>query len=457
MPKDFFQDMVKVKRAQNSMKGRASAPVKEFVKKVEPEDKIEEDYEDEYEEKYVAPKEPKSDFKKKLKSLEDNYEHKPPVARSSRGLWVVAGVAVVFLFFALSFVFAGANVTVNPRVKDLGLKNKSFSAVKDSISNDLPFDLIALSGEESLKVKGGVEKEVSIKAEGEVIIYNNFSTAPQPLAIDTRLVGSNDKIYKTKTKTTVPGMTKDGKPGTVKVAIYATEPGDSYNSGPLDFNVLGFKGTPKYEKFYARSQGDIKGGLVGKHSMVSEGEKATAVDTLRSSLREKLLSNATETIPAGFVLLKDAVFLNIDEESTGEVSSDGMVPLTLKGTLYGFLFEEKKLTQKIVESNVDKYDGSEVFIPNLKDFAFDLDGQDSASFKNVTKITFNLSGSSKIIWRLDEAKLISDMLGKQKSEFTQVLSSYPNIVTAEVAFHPFWKRSFPEKAKKIKINIIYPE
>ncbi len=455
MPKDFFQDMVKVKRAQNAVKGRASAPMKEFVKKVEPKEEFED--EEDFEEKYVEPQESKSDFKKKLKSLEDTYEHKPQAARSSRGLWGLAVVAVLFLFFALSFVFAGANVTVNPRVKDLGLKNKSFSAVKDSISNDLPFDLIALSGQESLKVKGGASKEVSIKAEGEVIIYNNFSTAPQPLAIDTRLVASNDKIYKTKAKTTVPGMTKDGKPGTVKVGIYATEAGDSYNSGPLDFNLLGFKGTPKYDKFYARSQGDIKGGLVGMQSVVSEGEKTTAVDTLRSTLREKLLKNATETIPEGFVLLKDAVFLSIDEESTGDVSSDGMVSLTLKGTLYGFLFEEKKLTQKIVESNVEKYDGSEVFIPNLKDLAFDLDGQDSASFKDVTKITFNLSGSSKIIWKLDEAKLISDMLGKQKSEFTQVLSAYPNIVTAEVEFHPFWKRSFPDNAKKVKVNIVYPE
>lgn len=444
MPKDFFQDMVKVKRAQNATKNSEPVVMRESIRKVEPRE--------EYREEYV---EPKLDSKIKLKTPSDTAPRRHTNSKSSRALWVVAGIATLFLFAALSFVFAGAKVTVNPRVKDLGLK-KNFSAVKDSISNDLSFNLIAISGEDSVKIKGGAEVDVTLKAEGSVLVYNNFSTASQPLAIDTRLLGSNGKIYKTKTKTTVPGM-KDGKPGSVEVTIYGSEPGADYNSGPLDFTVVGFKGTPKYDKFYVRSKGDIKGGFVGKQSVVSEAEKTTALDTLRTTLKEKLLKNATDTIPSGFILFQDAIFLNVDDQSVSGTSSDGMVPLNLKGTLYGFLFEEKKLTQKIVENSVDNYDGGEVYIPNIRDFTFDLIEQDSALFKDVTRITFSLSGSSKIIWRLDEVKLIEDMLGKKKSDFNQVLSTYPNIVTAEVAFHPFWKRSFPEKAKKIKLNVVYPE
>ncbi|MDP2789297.1 MAG: hypothetical protein Q8O46_04645 [bacterium] len=440
MPKNFFQDMVKIKHA-NDTKYNKESVLKKPIKKQEP--------------KY-KPEESLPDLKTKSIPIYETSPIQNNGKKSSHALWLVAGVAVMFLFFTLSFVFSGAKVMINPRVKDLGLKN-SFSAVKDSISEGLSFDLIAISGEESLKIKGGGEQDVSLSARGVVVVFNTFSTSSQLLAIDTRLLGSNGKIYKTKTKIVVPGMTKDSKPGSMEVEVYGSEPGEDYNSGPLDFTVAGFKGTSKYDKFYARSKGEITGGLLGKHSIVSDLEKNTTLDTLKTTLKEKLLKNAADTIPSGFILFKDAIFLNIDDENIGVASVDGMIPFSLKGTLYGFLFEEKKLTQKITESAVEKYDGNEVYIPNIRDFVFNLSEQDATLFKDVTKITFNLSGSSQIIWKLDEEKLVTDMLGKKKNDFNQVLSLYPNVVSAEVTFHPFWKRSFPEKASSIKLIVNYPE
>jgi hypothetical protein len=51
-------------------------------------------------------------------------------------------IAMVFLFFAVSFLFSGAKITVSPKTVDLTL-NDSFSASKDSANiGSLPFDLV---------------------------------------------------------------------------------------------------------------------------------------------------------------------------------------------------------------------------------------------------------------------------------------------------------------------------
>src|SRR3989344_1158856 len=168
-------------------------------------------------------------------------------------IWFVAIVSIAFFLFALSYMFSKATITITPKSQNLILK-ENLSASKDSAST-LPFDLVIISGEESKEIQTTEQKDIFQKAKGVVVIYNAFSSSPQMLSIDTRLEGSNGKLYKTETKTVVPGKSKAGVPGSVEVKIYANEPGVEYNSAPLDFKILGFKGTSKYAGFYARSKG----------------------------------------------------------------------------------------------------------------------------------------------------------------------------------------------------------
>ena len=74
-------------------------------------------------------------------------------------IWLVAVFSIVFLFFAISFVFSSAKITVVPKTKQVKL-NQIFSAVKDSsVEGDLPFDLIVLSGDTSKMVQAGTERD----------------------------------------------------------------------------------------------------------------------------------------------------------------------------------------------------------------------------------------------------------------------------------------------------------
>ena len=406
-------------------------------------------------------KEPKPKEIYKIPTIKNEVEYAYTPKKSRTLLWVIAFFSILVCFFAISFLFAKADILVTPKTKDLVL-NENLSASKDSNSNGLFFNLIAIPGEESETVQASGEKDVSIKATGTVIIYNSFSSTPQNLSIDTKLEGSNGKIYKTQKKVVVPGMSKNGTPGQVEVGIYAAVAGQSYNSGPLDFTILGFKGTPKYSKFKIRSKTGtlIVGGFVGQAPVISDADKALALSKLKNTMQTELIKKAT--YPDGFILYKNAVFLNTDDSNLSSVyNQDNSATLTLKGTLYGIIFSEQELTQKIAEDNVDKYDGSDIYIPNIKNLNFSLSTQmglsDNVSFDNVQNINFNLSGPVEIVWKLDVDKFTSDLLGKSKKDFSQVLSQYSNIYSATLTITPVWKMSIPDKTKDVKVIVNYPQ
>jgi hypothetical protein len=371
-------------------------------------------------------------------------------------LWIVAFISVAFFLFALSFLFGKAEVKVDPKMQDIVL-NDNLSAGKDGDINGLPFNLVAIAGEESKTIQSTAQKDVAIDATGTVIIYNTFSPLPQALSMGTRLEGSNGKIYRTQIKVVVPGISKNRTPGSVEVGVYGTVAGEEYNSGPIDFKIFGFKGTPKYAKFYGRSKGEITGGFIGKAPDITDVEKASAENDLKNTLEMSLLKKATDQIPGGFVLFKDAVFLSTDDTNVPISSDGGNFTMTMKGTLYGLLFDGQKLAKKIAKDNIENYDGSDVFIPNIRDLIFTLANKDNISFGDVKNISFNLSGSAKIVWNLDVNKFTNDLLGKSRKEFDQILSQYPDVDSAVLTISPPWKMSIPDKAKDVKVIVNYPK
>ena len=299
-------------------------------------------------------------------SIVYNISNKKKKGGSRYMLWLVAFVSILFFLYSISLLFSNAEIVVNPKIKDVTL-NENLSAVKNASGEALPFDLVMLSGEETKTVVATDSKDLFLSSKGKILLYNNFSATPQKLNINTRLEGSNGKIYKTLSAVNIPG--KVGNiPGKVEVGIYGAVPGVEYDSTPLDFKVLGFKGTPKYLKFFGRGEGNISGGFKGKSPVVSDAIKISTFTELKASLMVKLLQKATAP---GFILFKDAAFLNIDGEDVPFVTGGSTsVPITLKGTLYGFLLNENKLVNKIVTDNIDKYDGSDVYIQNINNLTF---------------------------------------------------------------------------------------
>lgn len=368
------------------------------------------------------------------------------------GLWGIAFISVVILFVALSLLFYGAKVTVSPKTGEFVLED-TFIALKDASAGELSFEVMAVSGEETTVIPASDIKDIERKAVGAVIIYNAYSSKPQKLLIDTRLETPDGKIYKTDSSRTVPGATiEEGEtvPGSIEVAVHADLPGEEYNIGLSDFAILGFKGSPKYTKFYARSKAEMTGGLRGQMYILSEDEGLQAQEGLREILRGKLLKQVSSQVPSGFISYNDIIYVTTSDTGFFE-SLDSSVPVTEKGTLYTFIFDERELAKSIAETVVSQFDGSPMIIPNLRDLDFALKNKEQISPDQDKEISFTLSGQARIIWDIDEEKLISDLLGKHKRNFQNILTNYTNISSAEVVIRPFWKKTFPEEAKDIKV------
>ena len=455
MKKNLFQDMVKVKKEQREIliKKDTSALKRETVAKPKPK-KVEE----RVEEKIT----PKIREKTREKVREDlSYYHKTPVLEDSSnrthyGLWLVAAVSIVFLFFAFSAFFAKAHITINPKINDIVLSDTILANKDLSVADEgLSYQLIVLEAQNSKNIQGGEEKEVKEKAKGVAVLYNAFGPEVQFLDINTRLEGSNGKIYRTDTKVSIPPLSDIGIPGSVEVGITALEDGEAYNSGPLDFTVLGYKNTSKYKKIYGRSQGDIVGGFKGLKKLVNEEEKAQASKELETSLEVTLLQKAIDQIPPGYILFKDATFFKFESE-LGESRGVSEVPVILKGTLYGFLLEEKDLTKEIMKIKFPSEKSEDIYIKNIKDLSFVLTDRD-VSFEEATSISFKLNGPVKIVSYINDQAIIKDLLGESKKDFKNILSKYKNIESADLVVKPIWESSIPKEKEDIIVKINYPE
>ncbi|MFA5933681.1 MAG: hypothetical protein WC795_00445 [Candidatus Paceibacterota bacterium] len=385
----------------------------------------------------------------------ENMIDEPP--RQHRAIWGLAIFSIISLFFALSFLFSGAKVTVVPKIETF-LLDDTFSAKRNPSEGDIPFQLMALKGEETKNITGTGTKAVEQKATGRVVIYNSYSSSPQRLLINTRLESPIGKIYKTLTPTTVPGMTiKDGQqvPGSVEVTIVADASGEEYNSPMTDFTIVGFKGNPKYQKFYARSKTDITGGFKGTIGIIDDKDKSDAAIELKQTLKDKLIKQARAQIPDGFILYDEATILSPSnsEPTIGKMANDGLVPMTEEATLYAFLLPEQALTKKIAENGISQFDDSSVYIEELKNITFVLDNKETIVPEDASQISFKLSSDVHVIWNVDQDKLTNDLVGTYKKDFQKILSNYKNIDSAEVTVRPFWKRTIPDDKKKITIII----
>jgi hypothetical protein len=371
-------------------------------------------------------------------------------------IWGVAFFIVVGLVLSIFGLFSGATIKVVPKSQG-SVIDSVFKAVKETSKKDdnISFRVMAITTEKEKKVPSTNEKKVDRKSSGTIIVYNAYSSSKQRLIKNTRFETPKGNVYRIKNSITVPGtIVKNGEiiPGSVEAIVYADEPGESYNIGLTDFTIPGFKKDPRYEKFYARSKTEMKGGFSGVVKVPSDEDLEKAKNEIKAELNDELTKEAKSQKPDGFVLYDDAKFITFDDQFK-EDYSDSSVKLILGAKLYGVIFDKEELSRFIAEKSLAVYDGTDVFIPELENLSFKIQNKESISpFDEDLK--FKLSGNLSIIWSVDKDKLKKELTGTPKKKFQDSMSKFPKILSADASIRPFWKRSFPNKESKIKIEVI---
>jgi len=384
--------------------------------------------------------------------------NKQNVGVSRFAIWGIAVFAVLFLLFALLQFFSGTVVEVVPLQKNITL-NEDFVATKDAEKDQLSFKLVVLENSLSSEVVATGEKNIEKKAFGNIVIYNEYSSNSQKLIKRTRFETPNGKIYRINKSVIVPGTkVENGKiiPGSIEVTVYADIPGEEYNVGLTDFTIPGFKGDPRFDKFYARSKTPIENGFSGIVKIASEEDVLKVEKELTTSLKEILLIQVRSQVPGDFILYDDAVFFSFKNVGSKKEVKENMVDITEEGVLYGVLFNKNELSKFIAANTIATYDGSDVSVLGLEKLNFSVVDKENFNPKKDTTLKFTLSGSAMVVWDVNETLLTRDLLGIKKEDFLKVIGEYSNIQRAEATLKPFWKKVFPENNEDITIRKIEP-
>lgn len=382
----------------------------------------------------------------------------PSNGRTRPKLGVVLVIAIVIVV-ALAGIFValftgGAKVTTFPRYREQTV-NAVFEAKKVAGVGELAFEIMTLeaTGEREVKVSG--QENVEEQATGRITIYKN-TEGSERLIKNTRFESTDGKVFRISESVVVPGATKasDGTltPGSTSADIFADQAGAEYNlSAGAKFTVPGFKESDLddlYTAIFAVNQSSFTGGHSGPRFIIEEGELSAATDSLRTELKQALVSRIATERPAGFVLFDSAVTFNYEALEPQNLS-DGKVMIKEKTILQVPIFKNEDFASFIAASTIPGYENEAVRIDDLSTINFEYTTPPDP--KSLDVISFKLVGKPKIIWTYDTEQLKKDLAGGSQTSLNTVLGGYPAIEKATATIRPFWKQSFPEDINDIEI------
>ena len=382
----------------------------------------------------------------------------PKISRGSRmpkkGLWIGIGAALLIGIFVLLTIFNGSTLAYVPKSQSVSFDNDVYTAEKAG-EGKLFYSVVKLSKDKGLDATATGEAEVSRKASGTIIVYNDATTEPQRLIATTRFETPNGLVYRIPEGIVIPGkktVAGVSQPGSIETIVYADEAGVKYNVGLTDFTVPGLKGGARYTTIYARSKTEMSRGFVGMEKSVSTQDEAKVKSDLEAALRAELTSEARAQVPEDFVLF--ASLSSVAFESLPQTVSAvaGKATVNMRGNLYGVMFKRSDLSNHLAQNKITLAVGESVVITNLDSLDLSFVETSPVDLLLSDDIKFAVNGQATAVWRTDEVALKSDLLGKHKRDIPSILNNYPTVTSATATIRPFWNANFPDDSADISIK-----
>jgi hypothetical protein len=372
-----------------------------------------------------------------------------------------------FVFIVAAFLVlgatAGAYFTLPSATIVLHLKTekKSVSASVEAAqsasgvekeSGKIPAEREQITKEKSGEFDATGSKSGAGKSSGKVVIYNEFSAQDQPLVATTRLEAEDGKIFRITKNIVVPGMSKIGaetKPGATEVDVVADKPGETYNIEAATFKIPGFKGGPKYEKFYAKSAKAMEGGLNGESVSISSQDVAQAKEKLLAEAKEEALADLKKSIGGGRFFFEDTAVADLTNSSSsasvGSQAQKFTYTVSVKAQVLSFLEDDvKELIRKKESSGAS---GARM--------SFDEKLNYILSESDIEKgfLKFEARADTDSSDEIDIANFKKGILGKNGEDLAAFIKNYPAIKSADVNFWPFFASKVPMSERRVKIEI----
>jgi hypothetical protein len=399
------------------------------------------------------------------RNLEDFYSSKSE--QTSHG---ISGIGKFFTYKVLmnSFIVLGGlllasslflilpKVNIKIAVKEMPIKTDIPVAVSKSVGlanlsgGIIPGQYFIFSKSETkpLTKESVVTTNANVKYGGYISIFNAYSVAPQKLVTQTRFENKDGKIFRITNAVTVPGAKMENgtlTPSSIKVKVISDAVGEEYNIGPAYFTIPGFKGSPKYAGFYAKSTESMVGEAVpATGAGISKEEQNALKIEMQNELIKQIESDALGSLKDGdFKLIDGASGSKVDEFRIDANSA------FMKLTWQAILFKESDFKALVNYSVLSHYS-------ELKNFDF----QDNIMYPRVTSadfkkgeifFTYNVDKVNAYAVNLDDLK--KELVGRNEDEIRSIISGKNFVNSATISFPMFWFKNASNNPEKINITI----
>jgi len=363
------------------------------------------------------------------------------------------GGVMIALFLVLG-QHPKAYIVVDPHVEYQKI-DKTIELTRNPNINELGFDIIALSDEESISLTPNEQRRVERKSQGEITIFNSFSTEPQRLLPETRFESASGKIYQLgDSEIFVPGRTPDAA-GSIQTIVFAENAGDEYNIDSTDFTIPGFKEAgldAKYNGMYAASTSSFTDGFIGSELFISESQRKNTQEKLQQQLREGLVLRLNKEKTDRVIIINDSV--NVEYRELNVVSGDNNQDiLSQGGTVFGLVISMDNLFDYLTQNYIQVPDGENAQVIDVHNLQISLTSSlENFSYQDSENIKVTVTGDILIVWDIDKEILAFDMSEKNKKDIVPFFISENFIDKATVQIRPFWRNTLPQKQESIIIT-----
>ncbi len=374
-----------------------------------------------------------------------------------RGLFGGLGLAF-FIVILLSTIFASTTITLKPRLDILTLPD-TLVLLDSSVSRPLieqrviPAERLEFNKKMAVEFESTGREYIEEKARGKVKIYNRFSSAPQTLVGGTRFLTEAGVLYRLLKSVVIPGARiEEGKiiPEAIEVELAADKSGEEGNlNGELSLKISGFKGTAKYEGFYALASVGFSGGFRGEARVVSKDDLKKAEEQVTKQIYEALQKEMARKIPLTFKILdglREIQITKLDAPSLNSRRDRFSVEATGGGRL--LVFREGDLVALLKEIAL-KDDKTREYVNNSASLEYQVKNIDLEKGRAEMTVRGNLRARA-LISKENLAELIKN---KKEGSIIEVLKNRNEIATFSIVFFPPWFSGASLNPAKIRFRM----
>lgn len=354
--------------------------------------------------------------------------------------------------------FEKASVSIVKKNEVYKLEKEALIASK-GLNSAIPFEIMIISEEIMVDLTLSKNEEVSLKAQGEVTLYNEYSKSNEKLTANTFFSDENGKVYVLDKSVSIPGYTlQDNKiiPGHVDASFTSFLPGESYNGKPIDFTVNAYNKTPKFKKIYGKAKTEFSGGALGLNYSLEDKDVQNLSNIADTTLKDNLIKKVDSLIPPEYIFYKDAnnFTYKINENTLSSVAD---AKVGIWGTLSVVLLKEDELKKAIIKNKIPTITLDEINAININgmdDLIFEFTKDNPPIEKTLESISFSLLGQLDFIWNPNIKELKNNLKGVPKNNVSPVFDKDVGIGNASIKIFPPWQKNIPLDETKIDIEVL---